>query len=88
MYHAALEEARKLLTPAQISLLKLALSLHIYSPRIEMYHQMATQRGVSCPTSVDIAGKLICTSHQLESSINSALVRLNFIEFFTFFWPL
>ncbi|XP_075236839.1 UDP-glucose-glycoprotein glucosyltransferase isoform X2 [Lycorma delicatula] len=73
MYDKVIHEAGALLTPAQISVLKLALSLRVYSPRIEMYNQMASQRGVSCPIAVDIANQLICVSQKVESAIDKAL---------------
>lgn len=74
MYERAVAEASRLLSQAQVSLLKLAVSLHIYSPRVEMYHQMALERGVKCPAAVDIAGSIVCSPDQLQSAVKNALV--------------
>lgn len=40
--------------------------MHIYSPRIEMYAQMAADRGVQCSTSVEIDGELVCSVKELK----------------------
>ncbi|KAJ9575218.1 hypothetical protein L9F63_025829 [Diploptera punctata] len=56
-YEQAVDVAGFMITPAQVSVLKLALSLHIYSPKVEMYSQMALERGVtslSCPIVADL----------------------------------
>lgn len=76
MYERSLAEASRLLSNAQLSLLKLAVSLHIYSPRVEMYHQMALERGVKCPAAVDVAGTIVCSPDQLQSAVSNALVRI------------
>ncbi|KAJ4438070.1 hypothetical protein ANN_14009 [Periplaneta americana] len=71
-YEKALDVAGQLRTPAQISVLKLALSLHIYSPKVEMYSQMAIERGVAalgCPIAADVGGKLTCCVEELKKFI-------------------
>lgn len=40
--------------------------MHTYSPRIEMYAQMAADRGVQCSTSVEIDGGLVCSIDVLK----------------------
>ncbi|KAG8311333.1 UDP-glucose:glycoprotein glucosyltransferase 1 [Homalodisca vitripennis] len=75
MYDRALAEAGKLLSPAQLSLLKLAVSLHVYSPRVEMYHQMAQQRGLKCPAAVDVAGTVICSPEQLQVTVQQVKTK-------------
>lgn len=57
--------------------MKLALSLHIYAPKIEMYSQMAREHGVvdkGCPCAALLNGKLICHSSELEANIAKAMV--------------
>lgn len=76
MYDRAIIEASKLVSPAQLSLLRLAVSLHIYSPRVEMYHQMAMERGIKCPAAVDVNGHIVCAPDQLQDTINRVLVSL------------
>jgi UDP-glucose:glycoprotein glucosyltransferase len=66
-----LERLGTVASPAQISMLKLALSMRIYSPRIEMYAQMARERGideVQCSGAVaDVGGTLVCDPADLET---------------------
>nr|CAD7409331.1 unnamed protein product [Timema cristinae] len=66
-YERVLAAVSGVLTSTQLSVLKLALSLHIYSPKVEMYAQMARERGVLCPVAVDLAGRLTCDLTELKS---------------------
>lgn len=78
-YVKAIEVSSKLLSPARLKVLKLGLSLHINSPLVEMFEQMALERGVGdqdCLAVVDIAGQLLCSTSDIDkllkevSSIN------------------
>src|SRR5215510_11766627 len=78
-YDSALSVAELLITPAQVSVLKLALSLHIYSPKVEMYSQMSIERGVltlSCPIVADVAGKLTCCVEEMKKLIAQRQVEI------------
>jgi len=78
-YESALNVSELLITPAQVSVLKLALSLHIYSPKVEMYSQMALERGVfalSCPVIADVAGKLTCCVEEMKKLIAQTQVKI------------
>jgi UDP-glucose:glycoprotein glucosyltransferase len=78
-YDSALSVSELLITPAQVSVLKLALSLHIYSPKVEMYSQMALERGVyalSCPIAADVAGKLTCCVKKMKKLIAQSQVKI------------
>jgi len=78
-YESALSVSELLITPAQVSVLKLALSLHIYSPKVEMYSQMALERGVyaiSCPIVADVAGKLTCCVEEMKKLISQRQVKI------------
>jgi len=44
--------------------------MHTYSPRIEMYAQMAADRGVQCSTSVEIDGELVCSIEELKKVLH------------------
>lgn len=76
MYDRAIAEASKLVSPAQLSLLRLAVSLHIYSPRVEMYNQMAVERGIKCPAAVDVNGHIVCAPDKLQDTVKQVLVSL------------
>lgn len=56
--------------------MKLALSLHVYSPRIEMFSQMGLERHLPCSTTADIAGKMICSVDEITPAIDNAVVNL------------
>ncbi|KAK7864404.1 hypothetical protein R5R35_000446 [Gryllus longicercus] len=72
-YDKVLEVAGELIPPSQLSVLKLALSLHTYSPKVEMFAQMASERGLpslGCPAAADVGGKLTCDAQNLQKIIN------------------
>lgn len=84
-YKVALKHAEKLITPAQLSVLKLALSLHIYSPKVQMFGQIAHERRLPlCSTVADVAGQLTCDIIQLKELINKVgeLHRKSNLSFF------
>lgn len=71
-HETVLSKAAELVTPAQISVLKLALALHTYSPKVEMYTQMAMERGLfstDCSVAADVAGKLVCSLDDVKKAI-------------------
>ncbi|XP_008470391.1 UDP-glucose:glycoprotein glucosyltransferase 2-like [Diaphorina citri] len=74
-YERALGEASRILSNSQLNLLKLSLAMHSDSPRVEMYNQIALQRGVKCPVALDVGDALLCTLDSLENTINSYLER-------------
>lgn len=73
-YQTALSKAELLLSNSKLKLLTFSLSMHVYSPRIEMYAQMAADRGVQCTTSVDIDGELVCSVEKLKSTLEQIIV--------------
>lgn len=73
-YETSLSKAQLLLSNSKLRLLKLSLSMHIYSPRIEMYAQMAADRGVQCSTSVEIDGELVCSVEALKNILKRIIV--------------
>ncbi len=74
-YDVAISKAAKYLSATQLGLLKLSVSLHVYSPRIEMYTQMGSQRKLPCPVTVDVSGKIVCSIEEIISSIENSVVR-------------
>lgn len=73
-YNTLVEKVSPLVSKAQVSTLKLALSMRVYSPRIEMYYQMAHERGVGdskCPSAAaDVGGQFVCSYGELEATVN------------------
>ncbi|CAH0557003.1 unnamed protein product [Brassicogethes aeneus] len=73
-YNVIIQEASKLITESQLSVLKLGLSLHIYAPKVQMFGQMAVQRNLpNCETVVDIAGELTCDVGEIEKIVKKSL---------------
>lgn len=74
-YDIILQHAAKLITPLQVSLLKLGLSLHVYSPKVEMFAQIAREHELpDCAALADIGGDYICDAQSLHKAIQN--VRL------------
>lgn len=71
-YDKVIDEASRLITPSQLALLKLGLSMHIYSPKVQMYGQIAQERNLpSCPAVADVGGTLICDIGELKKLIKN-----------------
>ncbi|KAL1514204.1 hypothetical protein ABEB36_003497 [Hypothenemus hampei] len=71
-YEIILEHAGKFLTTSQLSVLKLSLSLHIYSPKVQMFQQIGTERNLpSCQCAADIGGQLSCDLNEIKRLIET-----------------
>lgn len=85
-YNAVIKAAEKFLTPAEIAVLKLGLSLRSYSARVEMFNQMAENKNISnlgCDIVLDIGGRLTCSLKELEDLINE-VCPLNLYSLYIF----
>ncbi|XP_014669413.1 PREDICTED: UDP-glucose:glycoprotein glucosyltransferase 1-like [Priapulus caudatus] len=73
-YELALEIAGALLSPAQLNLLKLSLSIREFSATIEMYKQISKDRVLpeACDAVVDINGALSCKPAEIIQMIDNA----------------
>lgn len=74
VYDACIGVASSLLAPAQLRMAKLALSMHLTSPTVRMFHQIALQNGakdVPCDTFVSIASKKICDNDVLRDTLKN-----------------
>ncbi|XP_057663509.1 UDP-glucose:glycoprotein glucosyltransferase [Diorhabda carinulata] len=70
-YQIIIKHASKFLTDSQMSVLKLGLSLHIYSPKVQMFSQIAQELHLpDCPTVADIGGTVVCDIEKVKSLIN------------------
>ncbi|CAH1102652.1 unnamed protein product [Psylliodes chrysocephalus] len=70
-YNTVLEHASKLLTPSQVSVLKLGLSLHVYSPKVQMYEQIAHELKLpDCQSIADIGGNVVCNIEDIKAIID------------------
>ncbi|KAI4464405.1 udp-glucose glycoprotein:glucosyltransferase [Holotrichia oblita] len=70
-YDTVMKLASELITPSQLSVLKLGVSLHIYSPKIEMFSQIAKERELpACPVIIDVGGSLSCDLKETKKLID------------------
>ncbi|XP_026484912.2 UDP-glucose:glycoprotein glucosyltransferase [Vanessa tameamea] len=75
VYDACIGVASSLLAPAQLRMAKFALSMHLTSPTVRMFDQIATHNGakdVSCDTFVSIASRKICDNDALRDILKSS----------------
>ncbi|CAG9863529.1 unnamed protein product [Phyllotreta striolata] len=71
-YKILIDHASKLLAPSQISVLKLGLSLHIYSPKIQMFEQIVQELNLpNCPSIADIGGTVVCNPEDVRSLLDT-----------------
>lgn len=81
-----LKHASKFVTPSQLSILKLGLSLHVYSPKVEMFEQIANERDLPpCPAVADVGGKLTCNVEEMKNLIGNVSLFLYYVLFLSFF---
>lgn len=73
-YEVILNITSKLLSPARLALLKFSLSLRIYSPAVEMFHQIAYDKNLpaSCESVVEIGEEFACNIENLENILSSS----------------
>jgi len=80
LYNKVIEFCSRYLSKAQMKLLKFELSLHTNSPKVEMFQQIARDRGVhllGCDTVVDIDGELSCDlPEKFAATENSATIEI------------
>lgn len=81
-YDLVLSIVEKYLSEAEMAVMKLSLSLRIYSARVEMFSQMASFRGsnLDCINFVDIGGRYTCSLDKIDKLIE--LVSQNFVRFY------
>lgn len=65
-----MELAQKYLSPSEIAVFKLGMSLRIYSARVEMFFQMAVNKNVSsygfCDNFVNIGETFTCSLEDID----------------------
>ena len=73
-YETLVDIARRYLGEAQVSLMKFSLALHVYSPKVEMFQQIALVRGVpeDCEAVADVNGELTCNPEKVASLLESS----------------
>lgn len=75
-YKASLAAAEKLIGPIQLSLLKLSLSMHSLSPRVQAHFQIAHEvlRHGDCQTSsfVTIGNRIACNINELKKGLKKS----------------
>lgn len=72
-YQTLVDLTRKYLSEAQVSLMRFSLGLHVYSPKIEMFQQIAMVQGVpeqKCEAVAAVNGKLTCDPSLIKTLLN------------------
>lgn len=74
-YNEILGTAGQFLSSSQVSILKLSLSMRVYSPKIEMFRQIALDRnlptGEDCTAVFDINGELTCDIETMKKLVEA-----------------
>ncbi|GAB6021676.1 hypothetical protein CHUAL_004257 [Chamberlinius hualienensis] len=73
-YELILNEASKLISPEKLKLLKFTLALRSYSPTVEMFQQIAANKGLpaDCSAVIEVNSKFTCDPVELESLLENA----------------
>lgn len=60
--------------------MKFSLSLHVYSPKVEMFQQIALVRGIQeeCEAVADVNGELTCDPEQVASLLKASKRYINY----------
>ncbi|KAK6033739.1 UDP-glucose:Glycoprotein Glucosyltransferase [Ostertagia ostertagi] len=65
----------KILSPSSIDLLKLSLSLRMYSPTVQSFQQIGSEHALPCAAFFDVHGVKGCNTDELENALKSAHER-------------
>ena len=82
LYKKVIEFTSRYLSPAQIKLLKFELALRAHSPKVEMFRQIAKDRGIyakNCDAVIEFNGKLFCDIPS-EFKVNGELLEVVEVE--------
>ena len=73
-YETLIDITRQYLGEPQVSLMKFSLGLHVYSPKVEMFLQIALVRGVEgeCEAAADVTGELTCDPEKVSSLLEGS----------------
>lgn len=76
LYKSAVSAAEKLIGPIQLSLLKLVLSMHTMSPRVQAHFQVARevleQGDCKTDTFITIGSRVACNLEELKKGLDKA----------------
>lgn len=76
MYEETLSAAGQFLSPSQLGILKLGLSMRAYSPKIEMFQQIALDRELlssdECGAVADVNGELTCDIKEMKKLVEKS----------------
>ncbi|KAE9555965.1 hypothetical protein FO519_000821 [Halicephalobus sp. NKZ332] len=85
-YEFAIKQAVSALSTSRSDLLKLALSLRLYSPRIQVFQQIAEsfdEKIKECPAYADIHGKQTCQAELIEALVEKESTSGSSVEFYS-----
>ncbi|KAI6232348.1 UDP-glucose:glycoprotein glucosyltransferase 1 [Aphelenchoides besseyi] len=65
-YESALKIGSEVLGETRTDLLKLSLSLRLFSPRVQVHQQIGDEYQTECDAFVDVAGEIVCDAKQIK----------------------
>jgi UDP-glucose:glycoprotein glucosyltransferase len=68
-YELSLKIGTEVIGEARADLLKLALSLRSYSPRVQVHQQIGEEYATECSYFADINGEIVCEVGKIESTL-------------------
>uniref|UniRef100_A0A1I7TWE2 UDP-glucose:glycoprotein glucosyltransferase n=1 Tax=Caenorhabditis tropicalis TaxID=1561998 RepID=A0A1I7TWE2_9PELO len=71
-YEYTMKTAAKVISPASMDLLKFALALRQYSPRVQSFQQIAAEYGENCPVFAVVGEQVSCELSKVDSLIKDA----------------
>ncbi|KAK6764186.1 hypothetical protein RB195_024490 [Necator americanus] len=74
-YEFAVDVASQILTESSFDMLKLSLSIRMFSPAVQVFHQMGAEYTVVCTAFFDVHGITGCSVEELENAVNSEQKR-------------
>lgn len=77
----AVQQATSILSKARLHLLKFALSLRLFSPRIQVFQQIGNEFNSSCAAFVDINNKITCSVDDINLFLKDASTRSALMAF-------
>ncbi|KAJ1350986.1 hypothetical protein KIN20_006919 [Parelaphostrongylus tenuis] len=74
-YELSLNQASKIISEASVDLLRLSLSLRVFSPVVQLFQKIGTDHEVPCDAFFDVHGITGCQPSQLENAVMTARER-------------
>uniref|UniRef100_A0A0N4XT99 UDP-glucose:glycoprotein glucosyltransferase (inferred by orthology to a D. melanogaster protein) n=1 Tax=Nippostrongylus brasiliensis TaxID=27835 RepID=A0A0N4XT99_NIPBR len=71
-YDFGIKQASKILTESSVDLLKLSLSIRVYSPTVQLFQQIGEDWSSECSAFFDVHGVKVCNANELGNAVEAA----------------